>query len=154
MIKVNRFWFFKSFFLSCWNQFCHNDLDSDDKFGSKKLTKRWFDDAIKRNLALDQLYCRSLACMSNPKFLKEFPRPLNKMLVPWRTILRNQSSSFVLAGPGYSENFRHLLHYFETSVVRAASPQPNNLDLKTISSLLFWSWIYIFPLLRMKVYIF
>ena len=45
---------FKHFtaFLSHWNQFCCDDLDSNDKFGSKKLIKSQFDQDIGGNFAL------------------------------------------------------------------------------------------------------
>ena len=39
-------------FHSCWNQFCRNHSDSEDKFGSKKLIKRWFKSDLSQNLAL------------------------------------------------------------------------------------------------------
>ena len=38
--------------LSRWNQFCHDDSDSDDEFGSKNLIKRLSESDSSQNLAL------------------------------------------------------------------------------------------------------
>ena len=41
-------------FSSQFNWFCHNDLDLDDKFGSKMLIKWWFDHNLSWNFSLGQ----------------------------------------------------------------------------------------------------
>ena len=47
-------------FLSCWNQFRRKDLDSDDKFGSKKLVESQFAHDICQNFTSGQLHPPSL----------------------------------------------------------------------------------------------
>ena len=42
------------------NQFCHDDSDSDHKFGMKNLIKRRFDHNIKQKFTLDRLHRQSL----------------------------------------------------------------------------------------------
>ena len=51
-------------FLSCWNQFCHDDLDFNDDFGAKMLIKWQFESNFKRNLAQRRSNRISLQCCS------------------------------------------------------------------------------------------
>ena len=56
----DHFWYKFDLFLSHWNQFCHDDLDSVDKFRLKKSIKSQFDHNISRHFALGQLVPLSL----------------------------------------------------------------------------------------------
>ena len=47
-------------FLSGWNQFHCNDLDSDDKFRTKKSIKSWFDQDTSQNFSLGWIDRQSL----------------------------------------------------------------------------------------------
>ena len=58
MIQINqKCWNESDFWL---NQFCHDNSDLDDKFGSKKLIKSWFDKILSRNITPGQFNCLSL----------------------------------------------------------------------------------------------